>query len=549
MRSSRRHLLIYALALIPGLSAVTHAQTSRPFPIVRIACVGDSITAGSGTRDPELAAYPSHLQRLLGPMFRVRNFGVSGATALGVSDNPYHKTQAFADAQAYKPDIVVLMLGTNDSKHPNPGSLGSEDAVNNWASKDRFLADYTALLAAFKAANPDVRLYVCPPVPAYPGRWGITDRTIRDEIGPLVRQAASATGATVLDLYAALSGKPELFPDTVHPNEAGAIAIAENVYTGLTGKPAPALIDADLPALLNRRVVFLGDSITQSGGYVTFIEYYLRKHRPADTIDIISVGLSSETWSGMSEKGHPFPRPSVLTRLADVLDKTRPATIVACYGMNDGAYQSPSAAQMDAFQQGARALIRHAKLARADVVLCTPPPFDVSRIKNAQTRPSPTTQGSSTEFVYGKPFAGYDDVLAEFGKWERSLPPNDVRWVVDFHSALNAFLAERRKTAPGFNLSKDGIHPSELGHLLMAYAFLSSVGITPPAGDPADELARLQTDPVYLLVKQRREARSTGWLEYIGYTRGKTVKTDSVAETEAKAAALEVQIRAALAPK
>ena len=67
--------------------------------------------------------------------------------------------------------------------------------------------------------------------------------------------------------------------------------------------------------LANKRVLWLGDSITQIGDYVTFAEYDLEKQYPVDRFDIVSIGLASETTSCLSEKTHPFPRPCVQERL------------------------------------------------------------------------------------------------------------------------------------------------------------------------------------------------------------------------------------------
>src|SRR4051812_15319311 len=61
------------------------------------------------------------------------------------------------------------------------------------------------------------------------------------------------------------------------------------------------------------RIVFLGDSITHGGEYVTYLEAYLLTHFPEKHYEIIDVGLPSETVSGLSEPGHAggaFPRPN-----------------------------------------------------------------------------------------------------------------------------------------------------------------------------------------------------------------------------------------------
>jgi len=208
---------------------------------VRVACVGDSITFGAGLADAPHDAYPAVLGRLLRAGWDVRNFGVSGATLLKKGDKPYFKQQACADALAFAPDIVVIMLGTNDSKHPGDGSLDADHAADNWQYKADYAPDYKELIADFRKANPAVKVYLCLPTPCFPGRWGINDKTIHAEIIPLVRQVAGETKSGVIDLNAALAGKSDLFPDTVHPNAEGAALMAAAVYQALTGRPAPRL--------------------------------------------------------------------------------------------------------------------------------------------------------------------------------------------------------------------------------------------------------------------------------------------------------------------
>src|SRR5215203_1563656 len=111
--------------------------------------------------------------------------------------------------------------------------------------------------------------------------------------------------------------------------------------------------DAGLPG--PRRVLVLGDSITHSGQYVEFIEAYFVTRFPDRHIEFINVGLPSETVSGLSEPGHAggqFPRPDLHERLDRVLEKTKPDTVIACYGMNDGIYLPFSAERFGAFTNG-----------------------------------------------------------------------------------------------------------------------------------------------------------------------------------------------------
>ena len=261
--------------------------------------------------------------------------------------------------------------------------------------------------------------------------------------------------------------------------------------------------------LAGQRVLWLGDSITQAGDYVTFTEYYLEQAHPSEQFDIVSIGLSSETVSGLSEKTHPFPRPWVHDRLPRALELVKPGLVIACYGMNDGIYHPPGAERLKAFQDGVRRLIQACHAAGTRVILLTPPPFERGPGRTLLPKDAP-------DFSYRTPYEGYDDVLAEFARWELTLSAAEAQ-VVDLHAPMNERLAQWRQTVAGFSFAKDGIHPNTAGHLLMAQIILRGLGA--PGADAADleqELARVQADPVYALIKKRREARSTAWLAYVG---------------------------------
>ena len=228
---------IIASASPAKAAAVTAEQLDEHYnEPKRVACVGDSIVYGAGIENREQNSWPSVLGRWLGDGWTVRNFGLNGATMLMKGDLPYRKQSIFNQVVEFKPDVIVISLGGNDSKHPTAEGKGEPD---NWQYADDYIADYKEMIAVFKAANPKVKIYVCAPLPAYHGRWGINDTTIREEIVPKVRQVAQETGSTLIDLYSAMSGKPELFPDTVHPNAAGARLVGAAVYRALAGKEPP----------------------------------------------------------------------------------------------------------------------------------------------------------------------------------------------------------------------------------------------------------------------------------------------------------------------
>ena len=288
-------------------------------------------------------------------------------------------------------------------------------------------------------------------------------------------------------------------------------------------------------SLTDKKVLWLGDSITQAGDYVTFVQYYLDKHFPDKKVDIISIGLASETTSGLSEKAHPFPRPCVLERLPRALDMVKPAVVVACYGMNDGIYYPAGDDRMQAFQKGIHALISQSKAAGAQVVLLSPPPFDKMPVKSLRPLDAP-------DFSFMTPYEDYDSVLGDFAKWEQTLSSGDAL-PIDLHTPIDDYLALRRRTNPKFGFTRDGIHPNPLGHLLMAETILENLGYSIPFdADLEKEWAAVKADPLYALVKRQREGCSSGWLAYVGYTRQKQVKANSVDQAGQAGANLQIQI-------
>lgn len=281
-------------------------------------------------------------------------------------------------------------------------------------------------------------------------------------------------------------------------------------------------------------MLWLGDSITDGGGYVTDVEYRLNRAFPTQVIDIVSVGLSSETVSGLSEKRHPFPRPCLHERLQRALDAVKPAVVVACYGMNDGIYHPQSPERMKAFQDGINKLIDAAKTAHAEVILLTPPPFDPVPVKSVQ-------KAGAADYAYTAPFENYDSVLGDYANWELSLHIHGV-FVVDLHTVLNDYLKSQRVVNPQFTFGKDGIHPNAAGHLLMSRTITKALGMPVEKTELDSELARRGADPLFNLVDAHRRMRSGAWLPYIGYTRGGKVKSGSVEAAENKAADIQKQI-------
>lgn len=216
-------VLIACLALASAIAAEsTPVAVAADNGVIRLACVGDSITQGVGAEKGK--SWPDQIQLLLGERWQVRNFGVSGSTLMNAGDKPYQKEGAFKRALEFNPQVVVIILGTNDTK------------PQNWKHKDTFTADYQDLIGKFAALPSKPRIFISyPPYIAGKGNFGISEENTVAQF-PLIDAAAKATGASVIDVHAALAGKDSLIPDRVHPNNEGMAAIAEAVHRALTGK-------------------------------------------------------------------------------------------------------------------------------------------------------------------------------------------------------------------------------------------------------------------------------------------------------------------------
>ena len=189
---------------------------------VRVACIGNSITFGAGIKNRSRDSYPSVLARMLDDNYWVKNFGVSARTMLNKGDHPYMNEPAYKNALAFNPNIVVIKLGTNDSKS------------FNWKYKADFMKDAQTMIDAFKGLPSQPKIYLCYPSKAYLTGDGINDDIISKEIIPMIKKLAKKNNLSVIDLHTAMDGMPELFPDRIHPNEKGAQVMAKAVYQSIS---------------------------------------------------------------------------------------------------------------------------------------------------------------------------------------------------------------------------------------------------------------------------------------------------------------------------
>jgi lysophospholipase L1-like esterase len=232
-------------------------------------------------------------------------------------------------------------------------------------------------------------------------------------------------------------------------------------------------------------VVFFGDSITQSGCYVEYVDAFLRTRFPDKTFQVINRGISSETISGTSEPDHQPRRPNAQDRFVRDVVSCKPDVLVACFGMNDGNYYPFDPQRFAQYQAGIRQLIARTRdEAKARLVLLTPPPYDPYRRKVADA--------TAKEFGYKFPAIDYDATLEQYSRWLLTLGNGDLI-VADVHSTLREHLQRRRATQVSFALSEDGVHPNPTGHWLMAQALLLAWNVPPLCSEVTIDAAEAQS--------------------------------------------------------
>lgn len=213
------------------------------------------------------------------------------------------------------------------------------------------------------------------------------------------------------------------------------------------------------------KVLFLGDSISQCGEYVSFIHTYFKLYHPQAQIDFVNIGISSETVSGLSEPDHPFPRPCVHNRLERALDRIKPDWVMTCYGINDGIYYPLNKAFMEQFQEGYKTLIQKVHNRGAKIIVMTPPPFDTVSFAGA------LAEDGEASYSYMKPYKNYNEVMATYAKWMVEALRDEADLVVDLYTALKQDI-EALRQSDGHYQSGDGIHPNRHGHYVMAQTLL-----------------------------------------------------------------------------
>jgi lysophospholipase L1-like esterase len=217
MKPSLKQLaaVLFAVILVASLAVLFfETRGATPTSSIRVACVGDSITS-----DTE---YTDILSEMLGSSYRVMNFGVGRTTVSLQADKPYlNQSELFYVAERFNPDIVVIMLGTNDA------FFVQERRCN-------FVDDYKLLISQFESLSSHPKIYIVIPPPVFNNTIGLPAEVLDDEIIPLINQTAIDLNLPTIDVHTPLLNSPNDFEDGVHPNVDGSEVIATEIYNAIT---------------------------------------------------------------------------------------------------------------------------------------------------------------------------------------------------------------------------------------------------------------------------------------------------------------------------
>lgn len=206
-------LLLIVILITAFYVSLSMQPTSSNNSLIRVACVGDSLTEGTD--------YPDELWMLLGQNYLIGNFGEGGTTVALNAPTPYMDSSKFKDAKNFKPQIVIIMLGTNDA---NPSLQRYNQS---------FVNDYTVLVQSFRALSSKPQIWLVKPPPIFEDGTGLSTQYFDAVVIPNIERVAQSLGLSVIDVYGALKAYSEYFPDGVHPNVAGSRLIAQAVFEAI----------------------------------------------------------------------------------------------------------------------------------------------------------------------------------------------------------------------------------------------------------------------------------------------------------------------------
>ncbi len=212
-------LLACAAALTVPTTAFARQVEDDPRSYT-VACIGDSLTFGTGSDEPGTQSWPSVLAQESGELsLKTYNFGVYGSTVEMFNPWSYNSTACFAESLRCDADVYLIMLGSNDTSSPAP----------DWTFEEAYrgmLECYTSL-----PQSPTV-VVLLPPDLYFHNYLSFTNEEIV-HIRDTERQIAAEFGLNVIDL-SAISGDMEQYcVDGGHYNSTGYAMFADYIYSEL----------------------------------------------------------------------------------------------------------------------------------------------------------------------------------------------------------------------------------------------------------------------------------------------------------------------------
>ena len=437
----KRISLVWLLLAATLFCCCCTEEEEKTYPEVRIACIGDSITWGAGLEDRFSESYPVVLGELLGEGYEVRGFGFNSRIASLTGDYPYMNEAKYDTVKMWLPDVVTIMLGTNDSK------------IHNW-DEDNYREGLTAMVDDLRKIPSHPKIILLTPPAAGENPYTIRDSVIRCGVIPQMRKVAKRRWLDVLDLYEPTSEHRELFPDNIHPGKEGSAFIASIIREGLEKcaiKPGP-------------RVMFAGDSITDGfwgrkdgapasqrdhydlnhvygHGYQAFAAGSLMLENPE-----LNIRCYNRGWSGNRLE-------NIRARWQEEVMSVRPSLISLLVGVNDVSAGSRiiDTAQWEAsYRELLDSTLK--ELPGVSFVLCTP------FVRNAS----------------GYYLDGDDSVVEQLADIVRRIASDYGFACADFAKVIDS-LYESEEAPDRHYWLWDGIHPTYATHIRLAREWMDTV--------------------------------------------------------------------------
>ncbi len=269
--------------VLPGFMSLALSAQAQVSTKIKWACIGDKITVDG---------YPARLgTRVIADT--VVNYGANGTTVLKSGDTTYWNSSVLAQVFSFKPDIVSIDLGANDSKPVN------------WGDSAHFVRDYEALIDTLETISSHPKIFLIYPTPVFKneaapqGSGLVRGSVIKNSIVPLIRQVALARSADTVDLNTPFAGRQTLFTDSLNPTTAATDSLAAHIFSGLLAQSI--------------RVVCIGNSITQYVSATTNATTYPGGGQAVDAYPIkfnMLMGRNYVMWNGGISRrlhaGHHF---------------------------------------------------------------------------------------------------------------------------------------------------------------------------------------------------------------------------------------------------